>query len=60
MMLGQLRLAAPDARFGHTAVWTGSEMIIWGGYDGSNDFNTGYKYNPAYRYVDRYQHHQCT
>jgi len=22
---------APDARADHTAVWTGSEMIIWGG-----------------------------
>src|ERR1043166_3794108 len=22
---------APDARFDHTAVWTGSEMIVWGG-----------------------------
>src|SRR5438132_10910383 len=24
---------APSARFFHTAVWTGSEMIIWGGQD---------------------------
>jgi len=32
----------PTARFGHTAVWTGSEMIIWGGND-----NTGGRYNPA-------------
>ena len=39
--------APPDARFGHTAVWTGGEMIIWGGYDGSNDFNSGYRYDPA-------------
>ena len=23
---------APDARHLHTAVWTGSEMIVWGGY----------------------------
>jgi hypothetical protein len=23
---------APFARYGHTAVWTGSEMIVWGGY----------------------------
>ena len=22
---------APDGRYGHTAVWTGSEMIVWGG-----------------------------
>ena len=25
---------APTGRAGHTAVWTGSEMIVWGGYDG--------------------------
>ncbi len=30
----------------HTAIWTGSDMIIWGGYDGSY-LNTGYKYNPS-------------
>ena len=23
---------APDARYNHTAVWTGSEMIVWGGF----------------------------
>lgn len=35
---------APEARFGHTAVWTGTEMIIWGGnYAG----NTGARYDPA-------------
>ena len=35
---------APSARNQHTAVWTGSEMIIWGA-----DFvgNTGGRYNPA-------------
>ena len=22
---------APSARWAHTAVWTGSEMIVWGG-----------------------------
>jgi N-acetylneuraminic acid mutarotase len=32
----------PDGRFGHTAVWTGSEMIIWGGY-----WSTGWRYNPS-------------
>jgi hypothetical protein len=34
---------APDRRLGHTAVWTGSEMIVWGGYDYSDNlyFNTG-------------------
>src|SRR4029453_16803892 len=30
--------SAPGARGYHTAVWTGSEMIIWGGEDGSGTF----------------------
>src|SRR5262249_3718507 len=38
---------APVARDVHTAVWTGSEMIVWGGYDGHTDLNTGGKYNPV-------------
>ena len=39
---------APSARYGHTAVWTGSEMIVWGGIlDGSIFFNTGGRYNPG-------------
>jgi len=37
---------APAARSLNTAVWTGTEMIVWGGYDG-NDLNTGGRYNPA-------------
>ena len=37
---------APSARASHTAVWTGSEMIVWGGYGGSY-FNTGGTYNPT-------------
>ncbi|MGH9845263.1 MAG: Kelch repeat-containing protein, partial [Blastocatellia bacterium] len=38
---------APATRNGHAAVWTGSEMIVWGGLDGVSAFNTGGKYNPA-------------
>lgn len=38
--------APPSAREFHTAVWTGSEMIIWGGYD-PYYFNTGGRYDPA-------------
>jgi hypothetical protein len=38
--------APPDARSDHTAVWTGSEMIIWGGYSGIV-LNTGGRYNPS-------------
>jgi N-acetylneuraminic acid mutarotase len=39
----------PNARYGHTAVWTGTEMIIWGGADrvGGSNLNTGGRYDPA-------------
>ena len=29
---------APDARDDHTAVWTGSEMIVWGGCNDAASF----------------------
>src|SRR5947207_487008 len=38
---------APLGRSLHTAVWTGSEMIVWGGYDGFDPFNTGGRYNTS-------------
>ena len=38
---------APNARSSHTTVWTGSEMIVWGGYNGSSLLNTGGRYNPG-------------
>jgi N-acetylneuraminic acid mutarotase len=39
---------APDGRYYHTAVWTGSEMIVWGGNGDSGNFlNTGGRYNPS-------------
>ena len=41
---------APAGRFDHTAVWTGSEMIVWGGCTDplcSNPLNTGGRYNPS-------------
>jgi len=37
----------PTARYDHTAVWTGSEMIVWGGQTSSGVFNTGGRYNPT-------------
>jgi N-acetylneuraminic acid mutarotase len=41
-------LNAPLARIEHTAIWTGSEMIVWGGVDDSiNYLNSGGRYNPA-------------
>jgi N-acetylneuraminic acid mutarotase len=36
--------SAPAARAGHTAVWTGSKMIVWGG---SPTTQTGGVYDPA-------------
>src|SRR5438552_5459014 len=39
--------SAPAGRYLHTAVWTGTEMIVWGGTDGSSFFNTGGRYNPG-------------
>ncbi|MDD5138865.1 MAG: kelch repeat-containing protein [Verrucomicrobiales bacterium] len=39
---------APTARFDHTAVWTGSEMIVWGGQNGNGSgLNDGKRYNPV-------------
>jgi N-acetylneuraminic acid mutarotase len=38
-------LNAPDPRFGHTAVWTGSKMIVWGA--DTPTVNTGGRYDPA-------------
>jgi len=40
---------APLGRSSHTAVWTGSEMVVWGGYAGyPTDFvNSGGRYDPV-------------
>jgi N-acetylneuraminic acid mutarotase len=37
---------APAARDAHTAVWSGSEMIVWGGTNGIF-LNTGARYGPG-------------
>ncbi len=39
----------PQARAGHSAVWTGSEMIVWGGYAGQTPLALGARYvlNPV-------------
>jgi N-acetylneuraminic acid mutarotase len=39
--------SGPTARQNHTAVWTETEMIVWGGFSGSSYLNTGGRYNPA-------------
>ncbi len=38
---------APSPRFWHTAVWSGREMLVWGGNDGSSDLDTGARFDPA-------------
>ncbi len=38
---------APTARSKHTAVWTGTHMIVWGGLDGSGPTNAGASYDPS-------------
>jgi N-acetylneuraminic acid mutarotase len=45
-------LNAPRPRRRHSAVWTGTEMIVWGGFDITNVFNPSFlkdggRYNPA-------------
>jgi N-acetylneuraminic acid mutarotase len=39
---------APSARSSHVAVWTGTKMIVWGGYNNSERWkNDGGVYDPA-------------
>ena len=38
---------APLGREFHTAVWTGSEMIVWGGVNITGYLNTGGRYDPG-------------
>ena len=37
----------PTGRYSHTAVWTGTEMVVWGGTDFQSYLNTGGRYNPS-------------
>ncbi len=37
---------APSPRQGHTAVWTGSRLIVWGGKSGGAPLGTGASYDP--------------
>jgi len=41
---------SPSKRWSFTSVWTGTEMIVWGGYNGNpatTAYNTGARYNPT-------------
>ena len=40
-------LNAPRGRVQHTATWTGTELIVWGGSFGPASTNTGGRYDPA-------------
>jgi hypothetical protein len=37
---------APAAHHFHTAVWSGSEMIVWGGFNNDGDLNAGGRCSP--------------
>ena len=37
----------PITRFQHAAVWTGSQMVAWGGWNGVAPNGTGGCYDPA-------------
>ncbi len=39
-------LDAPSRRTHAAAVWTGTEMIVWGGYQGTSVASTGARYRP--------------
>ncbi|HRI63209.1 MAG TPA: hypothetical protein PK156_03200 [Polyangium sp.] len=40
-------VAAPSPRYRHTAVWTGTEMIVWGGYGDIEGYRgDGARYDP--------------
>jgi hypothetical protein len=38
---------APVARQGHSAVWTGTRLLVWGGKVGGVPLNSGASYDPA-------------
>ena len=38
---------APSARFDHSAVWTGTELIVWGGKRVGQVLNDGARYDPV-------------
>ena len=37
----------PSPRADHAAVWTGDELLVWGGTDGTSFMNDGARYDPA-------------
>lgn len=45
---------APPGRSLHTAIWSGREMIVWGGTDGTIPFGDTFCYTPS-RVLQLYQ-----
>lgn len=39
-------LPTEHRRYGHTAIWTGSELLVWGGRN-TNYLSTGFRFNPV-------------
>ena len=37
--------------FGQTAVWTGRDMLVWGGFNAKGSFYSGVEYRPPERFV---------
>ena len=62
MTLGepQARTTRPTHEHDHTAVWTGSEMIVWGGADGGKLIEYRWKIQSYHRYLDADRRHQRT
>jgi hypothetical protein len=44
-------IGAPTGRWLHTAVWTGTKMIVWAGFDGNSVVSTGGQYSILSLYV---------
>ena len=40
-------LNGPSSRGNYSSLWTGTEIVIWGGTSGPDYLNTGARYNPA-------------
>ena len=51
---------APSGRYSHTAVWTGSEMIVWGGDLTADYFEHRREIQSQHEQLDCHQHHQRT
>ena len=49
---------APSPREEHTAVWTGTEMIVWGGHQQPRRSKHWREIQSQHRHLDSHEHHQ--